>query len=242
MKFDILTLFPEMFDVFEYSIIKRAKEKNIIDINVHDIRSFTTNKHLKVDDYPYGGGAGMVMQPQPVYDAVDYVIEKYGYKPYTIYLSPRGRVFNQGISGELSKKEHILFICGHYEGIDERVMEIVDEEMSIGDFVLTGGEIPAMVIIDSISRLVQGVLSKDESYEDESFSDSLLEYPHYTRPEDFRGMKVPEVLLSGHHAKINKWRREMSLKITYERRPELLKKANLSKSDIEYIKNISKKS
>lgn len=240
MKFDILTLFPEMFSVFESSIIKRAKEKGIIDINITDIRKFTKNKHLKTDDYPYGGGAGMVMQAEPIYEAVDSIIEKYGYRPYTIYLSPRGRVFNQEISGELSEKGHILFICGHYEGIDERVMKIVDEEMSIGDFILTGGELPTMVIIDSISRLIKGVLSKEESYEDESFSDGLLEYPHYTRPEEFRGMKVPEVLLSGHHANINKWRREMSLRITYERRPELLKRANLSEKDIEYIRKISR--
>lgn len=241
MKFDILTLFPEMFNVFESSIIKRAKEKNIIDINVHDIRKFTVNKHLKVDDYPYGGGAGMVMQPQPIYDAVNHVVSVYGYKPHTVYLSPRGRVYNQEVAKEFSNMNHILFLCGHYEGIDERIMDIVDEEVSIGDFVLTGGEIPTMAIIDSVSRLINGVLSKTESFEDESFSDSLLEYPQYTRPEDFRGKKVPEVLLSGHHAKINKWRREMSLKITYERRPDLLKKANLSKGDIEYIKTISNK-
>ncbi len=239
MKFDILTLFPEMFNVFESSIIKRAKEKGIINIKVHNIRDFSTNKHLKVDDYPYGGGAGMVMQAEPIYDAIDYVKNLYGYQPYTIYLSPRGRVFKQEIAKELSCKEHILFLCGHYEGIDERVMEIVDEEMSIGDFVLTGGEIPTMVIIDSVSRLIEGVLGKNESYEDESFSDSLLEYPQYTRPEDFRGMKVPEVLLSGHHGKINQWRREMSLKTTYEKRPELLKHASLSKKDIEYIKKLS---
>lgn len=241
MKFDILTLFPEMFSVFESSIIKRAREKGIININIIDIRKFTKNKHLKTDDYPYGGGAGMVMQVEPIYEAIDNIIDIYGYKPYTIYLSPRGRVFSQSISSELSKKDHILFICGHYEGIDERVMELVDEEMSIGDFVLTGGELPAMVILDSISRLIKGVLSKEESYEDESFSDGLLEYPHYTRPEEYRGMRVPEVLLSGHHAKINQWRREMSLKTTYERRPELLKKANLSKKDIEYIRTLSNK-
>ncbi|KMT21488.1 tRNA (guanosine(37)-N1)-methyltransferase TrmD [Clostridium cylindrosporum] len=242
MKFDILTLFPEMFTVFESSIIKRAKDKNIVDIKVHDIRDFTTNKHRKVDDYPYGGGAGMVMQAQPIYDAIDHLKSIYGYKPYTIYLSPRGRVFKQEVAKELSTMNHILFLCGHYEGIDERVMDIVDDQMSIGDFVLTGGEIPTMVIIDSVSRLIDGVLSKNESYEDESFSDSLLEYPQYTRPEEFRGKRVPDVLLSGHHAKIDKWRREMSLKITYERRPDLLKSASLSKKDIEYIKAISKKS
>lgn len=238
MKFDILTLFPEMFSVFESSIIKRAKDKDILSIKVHDIRDFTTNKHNKVDDYPYGGGAGMVMQAQPIYDAIEHIKSIYGYKPYIIYLSPRGRVFNQEVAKELSNMEHILFLCGHYEGIDERVMSIIDEEMSIGDFVLTGGEIPTMAIIDSVSRLVEGVLSKSESFEDESFSDSLLEYPQYTRPEEFRGMKVPDVLLSGHHGNINRWRREESLRITYERRPDLLKKAKLSKKDLEYIKTL----
>ncbi|MEF9953075.1 MAG: tRNA (guanosine(37)-N1)-methyltransferase TrmD [Clostridium sp.] len=239
MKFDILTLFPEMFNVFESSIIKRAKEKDIISIKVHDIRLFSTNKHHKVDDYPYGGGAGMVMQPQPIYDAIEHIESIYGYKPYTIYLSPRGTVFNQKVAKGLSKKDHILFLCGHYEGVDERVLDLVDEQMSIGDFVLTGGEIPTMVIIDAVSRLIDGVLSKTESYEDESFSNSLLEYPQYTRPEDFRGKKVPEVLLSGHHSNIDKWRQEMSLKITHENRPDLLKKANLTKKDIAYIKKIS---
>ncbi|MEF9933643.1 MAG: tRNA (guanosine(37)-N1)-methyltransferase TrmD [Clostridium sp.] len=239
MKFDILTLFPEMFNVFESSIIKRAKEKDIISINVHDIRDFSTNKHKKVDDYPYGGGAGMVMQPQPIYDAIEYIEKLYGYKPYTIYLSPRGTVFNQDSAKTLSKKDHVLFLCGHYEGVDERVLDLVDEQMSIGDFVLTGGEIPTMVIIDAISRLVDGVLSKSESYEDESFSNSLLEYPQYTRPEVFRGKEVPSVLLSGHHSNIDKWRHEMSLKITYENRPDLLKKANLTKKDIGFIKKLS---
>lgn len=241
MKYDVLTLFPEMFNVFESSIIKRAKENNIIDITVHDIRDFTTNKHRKVDDYPYGGGAGMVMQPQPIYDAIDHIVEMYGYKPYIIYLSPRGRVFKQEIAKELSGMNHILFLCGHYEGVDERVLDLVDEQMSIGDFVLTGGEIPTMVIIDSVSRLIDGVLSKSESYEDESFSNSLLEYPHYTRPEEFRGKRVPEVLLSGHHAKIDKWRREMSIKITYENRPELLKSAQLTKKDIQEIRSFTQK-
>lgn len=231
MKFDVLTLFPEMFDIFNYSIINRAREKGIVEINIHNIRDYTTNKHKKVDDYPYGGGAGMVMQAEPIYNTVDYIKSKYGYKPYTILMSPKGKRFSQHRSKQLTEKKHLMLICGHYEGIDERIMPLVDMEISIGDFILTGGEIASIAIIDSVSRLIPGVLSQEESYEDESFSEGLLEYPQYTRPEEFRGMKVPDVLLSGHHEKIRQWRRAESLKITLERRPDLLENAILDKKD-----------
>lgn len=228
MKFEVLTLFPEMFDTLNHSILKKAQQQNIIDINTINIRDYSTNKHRKVDDYPYGGGAGMVMQPEPIYNAMDDIVQKYGYKPYTLMMSPRGKRFKQNDAKRLLEKGHIILICGHYEGIDERVLEIVDEEVSIGDFVLTGGEIASMAIIDCISRIVPGVLPKEESYQDESFYDGLLEYPQYTRPEVFRGMKVPDVLLSGHHENIRKWRKYQSLKITLEKRPDLLQKKKLT--------------
>lgn len=239
MRFDILTLFPEMFNLFNYSIINRAKEKGLIDINVFNIRNFTNDKHNKVDDYPYGGGVGMVMQPEPIYNAIDYITGKYGYKPYTILMSPRGEVLKQESIRKLSEKDHLLIICGHYEGIDERIMPIVDKEISLGDFVLTGGEIASMAVIDSVSRLVPGVLSSKESYENESFQDGLLEYPQYTRPEVFRGMKVPDVLLSGHHENIRKWRRYQSLNITKEKRPELIQYECLTNEDRKMLKRIS---
>ena len=220
MKFDVLTLFPEMFNTLNQSIIGKAIEKSIININLINIRDFSKNKHKKVDDTPYGGGAGMVMMPDVVYDAyksLDYKDAK------VIYMSPQGQKLNQKKVVELSKEKHIILLCGHYEGIDQRVLdEIVDEEISIGDYVLTGGELPAMVLIDSVSRYIEGVLTH-ESIAEESFSNGLLEYPQYTRPEVFNGIKVPEVLLSGHHENINKWRKEQSLKITKKKRPELLK-------------------
>lgn len=219
MKFDILTLFPEMFDGIKYSIIGKAVEKNLIEINTINIRDFSKDKHKKVDDTPYGGGAGMVMKPDVVYDAYSSVKTD---NAKVIYLSPKGKTLNQEKVKELSKENHIIFLCGHYEGIDQRVLdEIVDEEISIGDYVLTGGEIPAMVLIDSVSRYVNGVITK-ESVEEESFSNGLLEYPQYTRPEIFLDKKVPEVLLSGHHENIKKWREEESLKITKKNRPDLL--------------------
>lgn len=239
MIFDVLTLFPEMFDLFNYSIISRAKENHLISINLYNIRDFSKDKHKKVDDYPYGGGAGMVMQVQPIYDAVQHVKEIYGYKPYTILTSPSGKRFNQQLAKELAGKKHIMLICGHYEGIDERVMSLVDSKISIGDFVLTGGEIPAMAIIDSTSRIVDGVLSSNESYENESFYDGLLEYPQYTRPEVFNDQKVPEILLSGHHENIRKWRRYHSLKTTYENRPDLIDFSSLNKEDKTFIKKIN---
>ncbi len=222
MKFDILTLFPEMFEVLNESIIGKAQEKKLIEINLINIRDFSKDKHKKVDDNPYGGGAGMVMMPDVVYDAYFSIKDKENAK--VIYLSPQGKKLDQEKVKELSKQKHLILLCGHYEGIDQRVLdEIVDEEISIGDYVLTGGELPAMVLVDSVSRYVGGVLN-EESVEEESFSSKLLEYPQYTRPEEFRGKRVPEVLLSGHHENIKKWREEKSLEVTKIKRPDLLNK------------------
>ena len=219
MKFDVLTLFPEMFEPLNSSIIGRAKEKNLIQINLINIRDFSKDKHKKVDDTPYGGGAGMVMMPDVVYDAYKSVEDK---NARVIYMSPQGKKLTQKKVEELAKQEHLIILCGHYEGIDQRVIDkIVDEEISIGDYVLTGGEIPAMVLIDSVSRYNSGVIA-EESREEESFENGLLEYPQYTRPEVFEGVKVPEVLLSGHHANIEKWRKEKALEITAKKRPDLL--------------------
>ncbi|MBQ6860472.1 MAG: tRNA (guanosine(37)-N1)-methyltransferase TrmD [Clostridia bacterium] len=223
MRFDVLTLFPEMFTPVKESILGRALDNNLIELNLINFREFSTDKSKHVDDTPYGGGAGMVIKPEPVYDAYKSIVEGLENKPKVIYLSPKGRVFNQQIARELAKEEHLILLCGHYEGIDQRVIdEIVDEEISIGDYVLTGGELPAMVLIDAVSRNVDGVI-KEESVEDESFSEGLLEYPQYTRPEVFMGRRVPEVLLSGHHANIAKWRREQSIEITRNKRPDLIK-------------------
>ena len=220
MKFDVLTLFPEMFEPLNSSIIGRAIEKNLIQINLINIRDFSRDKHKKVDDTPYGGGAGMVMMPDVVYDAYKSVEDK---NAKVIYMSPQGKKLTQKKVEELAKQEHLIILCGHYEGIDQRVIDkIVDEEISIGDYVLTGGEIPAMVLIDSVSRYNSGVIA-EESIEEESFANGLLEYPQYTRPEVFEGVKVPEVLLSGHHANIEKWRKEKALEITKLKRPDLLK-------------------
>lgn len=228
MRFHVLTLFPEMImNGLNTSIIGRAMTKGLIGLEAVNIRDYATNKHKKVDDYPYGGGAGMVMQAEPVYlsykSVADNIIEKTGKRPRVIYLTPQGKVFNQQMAEELSKEEDLIFLCGHYEGIDERVLEmIVTDNVSIGDYVLTGGELPSMVMIDTISRLVEGVLNNDDSAKYESFADNRLEYPQYTRPEEFMGMKVPSVLLSGDHKKVEKWREEESLKRTKERRPDLL--------------------
>lgn len=229
MRIDILTLFPEMFSVFNYSIINRAIENQILDINLHNIRDYSLDKHKKVDDYPYGGGAGMLMTPQPIIDCIKEI--KKQNKGKVVYLGPRGDKFNQNISLNLSKEKELIFLCGHYEGIDERVYEYIDYEISIGDFILTGGEMACIPIIDSICRLIPGVLSNDESYMTESFSDGLLEYPQYTRPVNYDGRIVPDVLLSGHHENIRKWRRKQSLKLTKEKRPDLFKKINLTKED-----------
>ena len=220
MDFDVLTLFPQMFNPLEESIIGRARKNKQININLVNIRDFSENKHKKVDDTPYGGGAGMVMMPDVVYRAYKSLKNRDNAK--VIYMSPQGKTLNQKKVIELSKEKHLIILCGHYEGIDERVLDkIVDEEISIGDYVLTGGEIPAMVLIDSVSRYVEGVLSK-ESIEEESFSNNLLEYPQYTRPEVFEGVKVPDVLLSGNHQEIEKWRKEKALEITKIKRPDLL--------------------
>jgi len=233
MRIDILTLFPEMFQVLNYSIIGRAIKNNIININTHNIREYSTNKHKKVDDYPYGGGAGMVMTPQPIVDAIK-SIKKLN-KGKVIFLGPRGKTFNQEMAKKLSQEDQIIFLCGHYEGIDERIYKYIDEEISLGDFVLTGGEMACIPIVDSICRLIPGVLSSSESFIEESFYNGLLEYPQYTRPECFEGEKVPEVLLSGHHQNIRKWRRKQSLILTKKLRPDLFNKISLSKEDKKLI-------
>lgn len=231
MRFDILTLFPDMMRaVLDESIIGRAQKSEILEINCINIRDFAGNKHNSVDDYPYGGGFGMLMQAPPIYRAYESVAQ--GEKPYTVYMSPQGKVLTQEKVVELSKKDRIVILCGHYEGVDERVLEeIVDEEISIGDYVLTGGELPAAVLVDSVSRMVDGVLPQSESFTEESIYSGLLEYPQYTRPPVFMGREVPEVLMSGHHANIEKWKRKESLKRTYIKRPDLLEKAELTDKD-----------
>ncbi len=237
MKFDVLTLFPEMFEPLKQSIIKRAVEKNLIDINLINIRDFSEDKHNKVDDTPYGGGAGMLMKPDVVDRAYNSIKSE---NAKVIYLTPQGKTLNQRIVRDLSKQEHLILLCGHYEGIDQRVLDkIVDEEISIGDYVLTGGELPAMVLIDSVSRYVDGVLS-DESTDEESFSNGLLEYPQYTRPEIFDNVKVPDVLISGHHENIRKWRRERSLENTFKKRPEMLENIELTEKEKVYIEKLKK--
>lgn len=237
MNYHILTLFPEMvMDGLNTSIIGRAVEKGLISIEAINIRDYSKDKHNHVDDAPYGGGAGMVMQPGPVCDSYEDLCRKIGKRPRVLYMTPQGQTFNQSIAEELAKEEDLVFLCGHYEGIDERALElIVTDYLSVGDYVLTGGELPAMVMIDCISRLVPGVLNNDVSAEIESFHDNLLEYPQYTRPEVYEGKKVPEVLLSGHHKNIETWRRQQSIKRTLERRQDLLADANLSKKEKQYL-------
>lgn len=226
MNYHVLTLFPEMIEQgLDTSIIGRAMKEGLITLSCTNIRDYSDNKHMKVDDYPYGGGAGMVMKAEPIYRAFQAVRAKIGYQPRVIYLTPQGRVFKQKTAQDLGKEQDLVFLCGHYEGIDERVLDaIVTDYISIGDYVLTGGELPAMVMIDAISRMVPGVLSNEESAQSESFQENLLEHPHYTRPAVWMGAEIPEVLLSGHHANIEKWRKEQSLIRTRERRPELLDK------------------
>lgn len=233
MRFHILTLFPEMVEQgLHTSIIGRAVEKGILSIETVNIRDYTIEKHKKVDDYPYGGGAGMVMQAQPIYDAFQSVVEKIGYRPRTVYLTPQGATFHQTMAKEYATEEELILLCGHYEGIDERVLEeIVTDYVSIGDYVLTGGELGAMILVDAISRMVPGVLSNQESGSTESFEGNLLEYPQYSRPEEWRGKKVPSILLSGDHKKVEEWRREQSILRTRERRPDLLKKADLTEKE-----------
>lgn len=220
MKIDVLTLFPEMFaGPLDVSIVARARKAGLLDLQIHNLRQWTHDRHKTVDDKPFGGGAGMVLKPEPVFEAVESLA---GDATHVILTSPAGRPFDQGIARELAQKQHLLFVCPSYEGIDERVCEaLVDDELSIGDYVLTNGGLPAMVIIDSVTRLLPGALGDDESARDESFSHGLLEYPHYTRPAEFRGMKVPEILLSGHHAEIEKWRAEQARQRTAQRRPDL---------------------
>lgn len=240
MRIDILTLFPEMCDnVLKESIIGRARENGFVEINSINIRDYTEDKHNRVDDAPYGGGTGMIMQTQPIYDCFMSLCEKLGKRPKLIYMSPQGKVLDQQKVKELSKEENIAILCGHYEGVDQRVIdEIVDEEISIGDYVLTGGELPALILADSISRMLPGVLANDDAFQQESHYSSLLEYPQYTRPVVWREKEVPQVLLSGHHANIDKWRRQQSLKRTYERRPDMLRNAELDKNDKKYLASL----
>ena len=254
MHFVVLTLFKEMVEtIMNTSIMGRALDKGLIDLDVIDIRDYAENKHNRVDDYPYGGGAGMVMQAGPVYkaceaardliDGKDQTKEKADEKKRTrlIYLSPIGRPFTQDVAKELAEEESIIFLCGHYEGIDERALELeADDYISLGDFVLTGGELPAICIMDAVARLIPGVLSNDESASDESFEGNTLEYPQYTRPEEFMGMRVPDVLLSGHHANIKQWRREQSLLRTKEHRPDLFEKVELDKKDKKFLQGLEK--
>ncbi len=238
MNFVVLTLFKDMVEsAMNTSIMGRAIEKGLIDLNVIDIRDYACNKHNRVDDYPYGGGAGMVMQAEPVYKACEAARQFLKKTGKLIYLSPIGRTFTQEVAKELAQEENLIFLCGHYEGIDERVLEMeVDDYISLGDFVLTGGELPAICIMDAVSRLVPGVLNNDDSASDESFEGNTLEYPQYTRPEEFMGKRVPDVLLSGHHANIERWRREQSLLRTIERRPDLMDKVELDKKDRKFLK------
>lgn len=237
MNFHVLTLFPEMImNGLETSILGRAAEKGIVSFEAVNIRDYTLERHGKVDDYPYGGGAGMVMQAEPIYRAYEALVEKIGKKPRVIYMTPQGQTFNQSIAEDLAKEEDLVFLCGHYEGVDERVLEMIATDyLSAGDYVLTGGELPAMMMIDCISRLVPGVLNNNVSAEFETFHDNLLEYPQYTRPEVFMGKKVPDILLSGHHANVEKWRREQSIIRTLKNRPELLEDAVLSKKEQKFL-------
>ncbi len=238
MKFDVLTLFPEMFEPIKQSVIGRAIEKDLLEINLINIRDFSKDKHKKVDDTVYGGGAGMLIRPDVVFDSYNSVKDE---NSKVIYLSPQGKKLCQSKVEELAKEKHLILLCGHYEGIDQRVIDkIVDEEISIGDYVLTGGEIPAMVLIDSVSRYVEGVLTSGSTQE-ESFSSGLLEYPQYTRPEEFEGIKVPEVLQSGHHENIDKWRRKKAIETTYIKRPELLEKVRLTIEEKKYLEELKNK-
>jgi tRNA (guanine37-N1)-methyltransferase len=237
MRIDVLTLFPSMFEgVFGSSILGKAREKGIVSLNAVNFRDFANNKHNTVDDYPFGGGGGMVLKPEPIFAAVEHIAAASGTKPRVILMCPQGTPYSQRIAERLSRESHLLLICGHYEGYDERIREhLVDEELSIGDYVLTGGELPAMVVIDSVVRLLPGVLGNEQSAVTDSFSTGLLEYPQYTRPANFRGWNVPDVLLSGHHEQIAKWRREQSLLRTLKRRPELLEDADLSEEEREWL-------
>lgn len=243
MNFHVLTLFPEMIEAgLGTSVTGRALERGLITLNAVNIRDYSQDKHRHVDDYPYGGGAGMVMQAGPIWRAYEDVTAGMDKKPRVIYVTPQGSVFHQGMAEAFAAEEDLLFLCGHYEGVDERILEeIVTDYVSIGDYVLTGGELPAMVMIDAVSRLVPGVLNNEDSAEFESFHDNLLEHPQYTRPVEFHGRAVPEVLLSGHHKNIETWRRQQSLKRTLERRPDLLRNANLNEEDRKYLRRLADK-
>lgn len=240
MRFDILTLFPDMCKaVVNESILGRAQNKGVIEINVTDIREFADNKHHKVDDTPYGGGRGMVMMVQPVEATIEHITQQIGSKPHVVYLSPKGAIFDQKKAVELSEYENLTLLCGHYEGVDQRIIDMfVDEEISMGDFVLTGGELPALAVVDAVARMKQGVLADDECFEDESVYSGLLEYPQYTRPANYKGHLVPEVLLSGHEKNIKTWRRRQALELTLERREDMIRQDNLTKEDIAYLKSI----
>lgn len=249
MRIDVLTLFPEMFEgVFGSSILGKARDKGLVELHTLNFRDYSTSKHKTVDDYPFGGGGGMVLKPEPIFAAVEDLLQKVNpegeaqaaRKPRVVLMCPQGEPFTQRKAEELSEEEHLLFICGHYEGYDERIRQhLVTDELSIGDYVLTGGELPAMVVIDSVVRLLPGVLGNERSAVTDSFSTGLLEYPHYTRPAQFRDWEVPEVLLSGHHENIETWRRRQSLERTWKRRPELLERIELSKKDREWLKELS---
>lgn len=243
MRYDVLTLFPEMFQgVLGHSILKIAEEKKLVSYNIVDFRTYTENKHQRVDDYPYGGGGGMVLTPQPIFDAIEDVTNKSkSKKRKVILLCPQGERYTQKKAEELAQYDQLIFICGHYEGYDERIREhLVTDEISIGDFVMTGGELGAMVVIDSVTRLLTGVLGNETSAVTDSFSSGLLEYPHYTRPVDFRGLKVPDVLLSGHHKNIDEWRHKQALKRTMERRPDLLEKRQLTEKEKVWLEDLKK--
>ena len=243
MNFHVLTLFPDMIEAgLHTSVTGRALQNGYIHLNAVNIRDYSKDKHKHVDDYPYGGGARMVMQPEPIYDAYEDLAARTGKRPRVIYLTPQGQVFNQKIAEELAKEEDLVFLCGHYEGIEERALElVVTDYLSIGDYVLTGGELPAMVMIDSISRNVPGVLNNDVSAEFETFHDNLLEYPQYTRPVEFMGRQVPEVLLSGHHGRVDEWRRQQSILRTYNARPDLLENAVLSNKEKAYLAELKRR-
>ena len=242
MRIDIMTLFPDMCNaVLSESIIGRARQAGKVEINCVDIRNYTLDKHRRVDDKPYGGGMGMIMASQPIYDCYKAICEDMGAKPHLIYLTPQGKTLTQQRVKELSKLDNLVLLCGHYEGIDERVIEELDpEEISVGDYVLTGGELPALILADSVSRMLPGVLSDDECFEEESHFNSLLEYPQYTHPSSWNGRDVPEILLSGHHAKVDEWRRQKSLERTYRRRPDMLERAKLDKKDEAFLSKLEK--
>ncbi|WP_079910289.1 tRNA (guanosine(37)-N1)-methyltransferase TrmD [Paenibacillus sp. 32352] len=244
MRIDVLTLFPDMFDgVFSSSILGKAREKGIVELNTVNFRDYSNNKHNTVDDYPYGGGGGMVLKPEPIFAAVEALTEPLAGKPRIVLMCPQGKPFTQRKAEELAKEDHLIFICGHYEGYDERIREhLVTDELSIGDYVLTGGELPAMVVIDSVARLLPGVLGNETSAVTDSFSTGLLEYPHYTRPVQFREWTVPDILLSGHHAHIEKWRKRESIRRTWHKRPDLLKSYPLTKEEQVWLKEIQQES